>query len=945
MPGFAARDSSNMFRAQVNTDCGVISLLVWTRGLVTLGFLYEFGGRPRRGESRIAERPGFVRKNSLILAGLLIATPVGAQEPPRGGLGGQGARSSLAKQATALQVPSSSVSVDGRLDEAFWEQALPIVDFVQKEPVEGVAPTERTEVRFVFDDEALYVGARMHSSGGRSAIQAPLGRRDRGELAEYLLVSLDTYLDRRTAYTFGVTAAGVRLDHFHRTDSEADVDRGFDPVWEASVRIDEGGWTAEMWIPLSQLRYTELGAQTWGLNVKRWIPSKNEADYWVAVPRTERAWASRFGELRGVRTGDIGRRLELLPYAATGSSHNGDRDPGNPFDDGRNLEGRVGIDLKMGIGPNLTLDATITPDFGQVEADPAVVNLTDFETFFPERRPFFTEGNALIDGPVNNYFYSRRIGARPAGPATGDYVDRPTSSTILGAAKVTGRLPSGTLIGVLAAVTGEEHARTFDVAGDVFGDVRVAPRTTYAVARVQQEFGPDGSSAGLQFTGVHRDLASDDPLASLLVRNAVTVNGDSFLRLAGATHEVSITGGLTHVEGDPEAITRLQRASSRYFQRPDATHVGVDPERTSMVGAKATVRAEKISGEHWLWSLTADLESPEGEFNDVGRLVTGDGLQLRPSLTYRESTPGRWFRNYRLNVNQTSEWNFANEHQQTTLAPSATVTLSNFWTTRLTTRFNLPAQNQRLTRGGPSMGTPFAWSSSVNVSNSGSSETRWNLSASLGRDDLGLRSQTLSGRVSMVPGPRWELSLSPSFNHEINPRQYVAYRDGGGPETYGGRYIFAFTDRTTLAMETRINFTLKPDVNLDLYAQPFAASGRFYDFGELEAAGSRFLRTYGTDGTTIGRSEDGSYSVADGAGSFEIPNRDFNVRSFRSTMVLRWEWRPGSTLYLVWQQDRSDRESRGNRVGIDDPFRALAATGNNFFAIKASYWLGGLLGG
>lgn len=881
----------------------------------------------------------------LVLIGLsLMATEARAQELPGGGLSARGSIALIPKEATALEVPSSSVRVDGRLDEAFWAQARPVVDFVQKEPIEGVAPSERTEVRFVFDDEALYVGARMHSSGGRAAIQAPLGRRDGGELAEHVLISLDTYLDGRTAYTFGVTASGVRLDHFHRTDSERDIDRGFDPVWKASVIIDETGWTAEMWIPLSQLRYSEFGDQTWGLNIQRWIPSKNESDYWVAVPRTQRAWSSRFGQLRGVRAGDLGRRLELLPYAAAGSSRNGDRDLANPFDDGLNLEGRTGLDLKMGLGSNLTLDATITPDFGQVEADPAVVNLTDFETLFPERRPFFTEGSALINGPVNNYFYSRRIGARPVGRAAGDYVDQPSSSTILGAAKLTGRLPSGTLIGVLVGVTGEENANTFDVIPNVFDETRVAPRTTYGVARVQQEFGSDGSSAGLMVTGVHRDVATGDPLAALLVRNALTVNGNTFLRLGGATHEVSISGGLTHVDGDSEAITRLQRSSSRYFQRPDATHVRLDPTRTQMLGAKATIRAERISGEHWLWNVNADLESPEGEFNDVGRLVSGDGLALRPSLTYRESTPGRWFRSSRLSLNQAYEWNFAYERQQTMLTPSASVTWSNFWTTRASTRFNLPAQNQRLTRGGPSMGTPFGWSSTINLGNSTSAQTRWNVRLEYGQDDDGRRSQSFGGGVSMVPSPRWQVSLSPSFDHEINPRQYVLAEDGGGPETFGGRYVFAFTDRTTLAMEARVNFTLKPDVNLDFYAQPFAASGRFYDFGELEAAGSRFLRTYGADGTTITPSGSGSHTVVDALDTFVIPNRDFNVRSFRSTMVLRWEWRPGSTLYLVWQQDRADGESVGNRIGIDDPFRAVTATGNNFFAIKLSYWLGGLLG-
>lgn len=327
---------------------------------------------------------GSVRPALTLVATLVVTSSLSAQSGPN----------TSAKYATALQVPSSSIRVDGRLDEAFWGQAPSITDFMQKEPVEGALPTERTEVRFVYDDKALYVGARMYSSGGASSIQAPLGRRDSGTLAEYVLVSLDTFLDRRTAYSFGVTAAGVRLDHFHRSDNEGNVDRGFDPVWEARVTIDDEGWTAEMWIPLSQLRYNELLEQTWGLNIQRWIPSKNESDYWVAVPRTERAWSSRFGELRGVRASNPVQRLELLPFAASGSSINGDRDLADPFDDGVNLEGRVGLDVKMGIGPNLTLDATVRPDFGQVEADPAVVSLTDFEVFFPERRPFLSEGRA-----------------------------------------------------------------------------------------------------------------------------------------------------------------------------------------------------------------------------------------------------------------------------------------------------------------------------------------------------------------------------------------------------------------------------------------------------------------------------------------------------------------------------------------------------------------------
>ena len=873
------------------------------------------------------------------------------------------------RQATAARVPSDSIRVDGRLDEGVWALATPVGDFVQKEPIEGAPPTDRTEVRFVYDDNALYVGARMYSGAGPSGIQAPLGRRDsqytpqrrsgaqgggndrRGgpvvtsrqsdaQLAEYILISLDTYLDRRTAYSFGVTASGVRLDHYHLSDTEASIDQRFDPVWEASVTIDQQGWTAEMWIPFTQLRFNEGREQTWGLNIHRWIPSQNEDDYWVVVPRTEDFWASRFGELRGIQAIDQSGRLEVLPYVAGGSTLRGNTDPANPFVDELNLEGRIGADFKMGVGPNLTLDATVTPDFGQVEVDPAVVNLTDRETIFPERRPFFIEGSGLINGPTTNYFHSRRIGAPPQGTAAGDFAKVPGVTTILGAAKLTGRLPSGTSVGALGAVTGAEYAQTFDLASGTFDEVRVTPRTLYGLVRIQQEFGAAGSTASLMATGVQRDLERGDPLTGLLRRHAFMVGGEALLRLGGGAYEVSISGGVTRIDGSKEAILSAQRGRERYLQRPDATHVEVDPSRRSMVGAKTTLLARKISGTHWLWDISSDSETPELALNDVGRLGAGDGITARGGLTYRETQPGALLRSYRFRVGPSFEWNYGGERQNTRLNSSAALTWTNFWTTRVSAQFSTRALDHRLTRGGPSVGTARGWSSSIDLENSSTDQTRWSAALQYGRDEWGGWTGSVEGSTAMVPGPRWQLSLRPSYEREVNPRQYVTELSGGAPATYGSRYIFGFIDRTTLAAEARVNFTLRPDLTLDLYAQPFAASGRYYDLGELPEPRSRRLRTYGTDGTTIERRPDGDYEVTDGADTFVLTNRDFNVRSFRSTSVLRWEWRPGSTLYVVWQQDRSRLEEIGERVGPGDLFGSLTASGDNFFAVKVSYWLG-----
>ena len=333
-------------------------------------------------------------------------------------------RSDASKHARfAVTTP---IRIDGRLDDAAWLSAEPVTDFIQKEPVEGAAPTDRMEVRFVYDETALYVGARMFSSG---PIQAPLSRRDDGEQVESIEIELDTFLDRRTAYSFGVTAAGVRLDHFHPTDNERDEDLEYDPVWQARTARTGDGWTAELWLPFAQLRFNARVEHVWGLNIKRHLPSLDEENYWALVGRTESGWASRFGELRGIRDVSPRRRLEIVPYMAGSSIVTGDRDLANPFDDGKNLGGRIGADVKLGIGPNLTLDVAVNPDFGQIDADPAEVNLTAFETIFPELRPFFLEGNNVLTAGTGNFYYSRRIGARPDGSASGDFVDFPNTTT------------------------------------------------------------------------------------------------------------------------------------------------------------------------------------------------------------------------------------------------------------------------------------------------------------------------------------------------------------------------------------------------------------------------------------------------------------------------------------------------------------------------------------
>ena len=839
------------------------------------------------------------------------------------------------QRAEAVRVAGGSIRVDGRLDDGPWQNAPPVTEFVQKEPDEGAMPSDGMEVRFAYDDDALYVGARMASGAG---IQAPMDRRDEGDQAEHFAVFLDTYLDRRTASGFGVTAAGVRLDEYFGSDSD-DGDEDFDPVWVARTTVDAQGWTAELRIPFSQLRFTDQDPQVWGLNVKRWVPSRNEEVYWALVRRTEQGWASRFGDLHGISGVRPSRRIELLPYAASATHTFGDPEPGNPFTDNARFEGRVGLDAKMGLGSNLTLEATINPDFGQVEADPAEVNLSAFETFFGERRPFFLEGSNLLNNQDDNWFYSRRIGAAPIGDADGDFVDFPSTTTILGATKLTGRLPSGTSIGMLGAVTGEEFARTFS-GMQPFGRVRVGPRAMYGVARVQQEFGLPGSHYAMMATAVHRDLEAGGPLAQLLTRSALGFNAETNIRFRDGDYEFETHGGMTRVDGKAGAIDRLQRAAARYLQRPDADYLTpYDPTRTTLSGGKFGATLTRRNARHWLWNVRTEVESPELEMNDIGRFNTGDGTVASGRLEYRETVPGRWWRAYSLSSQVQQEWNFGGDVQMSQATPSFSVTWPNFWETDLEAVIARPVQNERLTRGGPSMEQPGRWEAELEIQSSEATQTRGDVTLLYGRNQDGGLLFGVDSELTFQPRPQWQLSVSPAYEREVVTQQYVTTLSGGSAATFGNRYVFGHVDRSTYSTQLRLTYTFKPDLTLDFYGEPFAASGRYSNLGELALPRTRALRTYGTEGTTLTTLPDGSSLVTEGGTSFRLSNRDFNVQSFRSNLVLRWEWRVGSTLYLVWQQDRAREEALGTRVSLGDMFSSVGRSGDNFFAIKASFWM------
>ena len=874
---------------------------------------------------------GLIRYALAATLALAAAQAVAAQSP--------------VKSARASRLSGPAPHIDGVLDDAAWATVPIISDFVQRDPDEGKAPTVMTQVRLLFDDDALYIAARMLRPDAK-AIRRSVSRRDTDSDDEVFMISLDPYLDRHTGYSFSINSGGVRGDWYHPQDQEGGREAQYDPVWSARSHVDAEGWSAEMRIPFSQLRFNAGLEQVWGLELTRNIPDKNEKDQWVLIPRDAAGFISLFGNLEGIARIPPSRRLELLPYTAGSLTYRANVDPRNPFE--HKSSSRFGGDLKMGLGPNLTLDATVHPDFGQVEADPADVNLTAFETVFTERRPFFTEGAEALTGLAQNfigrpvYYYSRRIGAPPRGSTSGDFVQQPTNTTILSAAKVTGRLKSGLSIGLLAAVTPRESARSYDSLTDTFGAVAVEPPNTFVVARLQQDFGTQQSNAGINLTQTHHDVDARGGLQDILSRNAFAGGVDWKLRSQQGKYELTGFIGASYVEGDSNAIARLQRGSAHYFQRPDQPHIQYNPGRTSLSGYTVSLRHDKNAGRFSLWGIQLTARSPGFEINDLGRMQTADDIDFNADFMLRDTKPHKSYRFYTFQTTTRSGWDYGGVRQYSTLGENTSLTFNNFMRATLNFNYNFRSTSDALTRGGPLMGTPHSLSVSTSLNSRSNIPVTWSVNASRATDELGGWSWTARSTFTARPGTRWQASVDPTYTRSADARQYVGTKSGGPVATFGSRYIFGFVERSQISARFRLNYAVTPNFTVEAYAEPFAASGKFSKFGELSAARSRLLREYGGTGTgtTIGRNADSSFTVTDGASSFSLANLDFNRLSFRSNLVLRWEWLPGSTGYLIWQQNRQAATPYGTAVGAGQLFDALNASGDNFFALKLSYWIG-----
>ena len=836
----------------------------------------------------------------------------------------------------------SVVRVDGRLDEPAWNAATPVTTFTQRDPIAGAPATERTEVRVVYDDEAVYVGARLHDSSGR--VSTRLGRRDSDlDGSDWFTVTFDSYHDHLTAFRFGVNPSGVRRDG-RVSGGDDDDDSSWDPIWEAAATHDADGWTAEMRIPLSQLRFRETDEQTWGIQLVREIARNNEESWFAFTPKRERAGVARYGHLTGMR-GLVPRgRLELLPYIVTRARFNtpardDDVTFGNPYRDGSEQTAELGLDLKYRVASNITLAATVNPDFGQVEVDPAVVNLTAFETRFEERRPFFIEGAEIFSFSGAELFYSRRIGAPPPGrvPSSSVYDDMPEHSTILAAAKLSGKA-AGWSLAVLDGVTGRERA-SYVTADGLRGNADVAPLSNYFVGRARREMRSGQTVVGGMATTVHRKL-SDDALASRVRSRAFAGGLDFVHEWADRTWSLSGYVAGSHIAGASSVIEAAQRSSARYYQRPDATHLTLDPSATSLSGAAGSVHLEREAGEHWRGEVGISTISPGFETNDLGFQSRADEHEANASIEYVHEEPGRILREWNLEVSPGLAWNYDRNRTMTRLEVEGFFQFLNYWDLDFELSRESAAFDDRLTRGGPLVRLPARTSASVGMETD--ERKTWTVETRADRSwGPAANALSLGVELGIKPAPNWFISLSPEYSRERAPSQFVtSVADPLASETFGRRYVFADLDQEELSLGTHVNVTFTPSLTLEAFARPFIGSGTFDGLKELSRARAFDFARYDEIGTVM-RVGDGFVVDPDGAGAaeaFEVDDETFTTRSLRGSAVLRWEWRPGSTLFLVWQQQRELEDGRGDlRVRRD--LRELGrARPDNVFVAKVSWW-------
>lgn len=839
------------------------------------------------------------------------------------------------KKIYTTKIISNAPEIDGVMDDESWNNVEWASDFTQKQPEEGVAPTYQTKFKIVYDDKFLYVGIRALDDEPEK-IQKRLTRRD-GFAGDRVNVIIDSYHDKRTAFVFTTTAAGVKGEEI-ATQNGNNWDDSWNPIWYTKVSHDDKGWTTEMKIPFSQLRFGKAKEQIWGLNIVRNLFRKNERSLWQRIPNSAAGFISEAGELQGLINLKPQKQLEIQPFTVI-KYDTYQKETGNPYRTGSDFSINGGLDAKIGITNDLTLDVTINPDFGQVEADPGAIALDGFQVFFREQRPFFVENKNIFDfkiGRQDNIFYSRRIGRSPQGNVSleaNEFADVPTNTAILGAAKFSGKTRSGWSIGILESITANEYAKVYNNGTE--REEIVEPLTNYVVVRAQKDFNERNSFIGGIFTATNRNL---DGNFNNLHKAAYTGGIDFRHDWNDRNYSLSGNFSVSHVIGSKEAITETQQTLTHMFHRVDATHVSVDQNRTSLTGTGGRIFVGKRGGGNWRYLIGSTWKSPELELNDIGFLRQTDQIWAFGSVEYLWQKPTDVYRNIASKITLRNTFDFEGNYNRQEFEWKAFVNWANNWGTEVQLVHKPRIILNSFLRGGPrwrySEENIFTFSVGTDQSK------KFNLGVGYAnsvakQDNFKFRRYELN--LNYQPFDALSVSLNTAYTENPNKTQYVNQEDFSGTT----RYILGEINNQSLSTTLRLNYSINPNLSIQYYGQPFVARGRYKNFNFVNNSLAKDLneRVSWYDTNQILETNN-TYFIdenLDGNVDYQFDNPDFSVVQFRSNLVMRWEYIPGSELFFVWSKGTSGEGIISDSLTDTINNQVFGTPTEDTFLIKATY--------
>ena len=850
-------------------------------------------------------------------------------------LSAQESTPAFTKTYTTTEInPSDAPLIDGNLSDSIWSSIDWGSDFIEVVPDENTAPSVQTKFKILYDQKHLYIALKALDPEP-ATITNRLSRRD-GFVGDRINVLIDSYHDLRTGFLFTVTAAGVRGDEFI-TDNGNTVDESWNPIWSTKAIIDNEGWSAEMKIPLSQLRFSNSPEQVWGLNVTRNYFRENQFSAWNRIPVDAAGWVSEAGKLKGLKNIKPQKQIEIQPFVVTKLDRY-EAESGNPYADGNDFTLNAGLDAKIGITNDLTLDVTINPDFGQVEADPAAINLDGFEIFNRDQRPFFVENKNIFDYRFadnrNNLFFSRRIGRSPqVSPETpgGAFVDQPQNTTILGAAKFSGKTKNGWSIGVLESMTSKEFTE-ISTNGEI-SESLAEPFTNYFVGRIQKDFNAKNTFLGGMFTATNRALT---PEVSELRKAAYSGGLDFKHQWKDRAYFLDANIVMSHVLGSKEAIKQTQENLTHLFNRIDASHLEVDPNRTSLTGTGGLFAIGKVGGKHINYETGFKWVSPELELNDIGFLRSADEMIQFFNMSYRTIKPIGIFRDFNLRFRQFTAFDFEGNYNRIQYQLNGSASFTNNWGVDFGAAHKPRIFSNSILRGGPR----WRFSKENFQFFFVGSDQRKKFNGVIGM----IHSQAEEDNFSLIkfeselnyqPTNALNISVAPEYSLSKSKTQYVTQPNEST------RYVLGSIDNQTLSASVRVDYTINPNLSIQYYGQPFISRGRYKDFKYVtNAVADRLHDRFQNYNTAQISMNNDVYAIDenfDGTIDYSFDNPDFSFVQFNSNLVLRWEYIPGSELFLVWSQGVT-----ANVSVMDDLFEGfesgiLDQRPQNIFLLKATY--------